>query len=72
MERSGSEHVQVTKVLVVNGPVSEQAYFSNGCVPLPEWTGMDNTGMDFRNRHYALALGALMYFICIKCTSGLI
>ena len=61
------------KCLVVNGPVSEQAYFSNGCVPLPKWTGMDIiTGMDYRNRHYALALGALMYFICIKCTFGLI
>ena len=29
-----------------------------GCVPLPEWTGMDIiTGMDYRNGHYAMALG---------------
>ena len=42
-------------------------YFQNkilvqkyGCVPLPEWTGMDMiTGMDYRNGHYAIALGAL-------------
>ena len=31
-----------------------------GCVPLPEWTGMNIiTGMDYRNGHYAVTLGAL-------------
>ena len=36
-----------------------------GCVPLPEWTGMDMiTGMDYRNGHYAIALGALnVYYL---------
>ena len=30
-----------------------------GRVPLPEWTGMDIiTGMDYRNGHYTMALGA--------------
>ena len=47
-------------------------YENDGCVPLPEWTGMDIiTGMDYRNGHYAVALGALnvfyphkIYFCC--------
>ena len=38
-----------------------------GCVPLPEWTGMDIiTGMDYRNGHYAMALGALNVFYLHK------
>ena len=38
-----------------------------GCVPLPEWTGMDIiTGMDYRNGHYAMALGALNVFYLYK------
>ena len=33
-----------------------------GCVPLPEWTGMDIiTGMDYRNGHYAMN-SLLFYF----------
>ena len=38
-----------------------------GCVPLPEWTGMDIiTGMDYRNGHYAMALGAFNVFYLHK------
>ena len=38
-----------------------------GCVPLPEWTGMDIiTGMDYRNGHSAMALGALDMFYLHK------
>ena len=38
-----------------------------GCVPLPEWTGMDIiTGVDYRNGHYALALGSLNVFYLHK------
>ena len=38
-----------------------------GCVPLPEWTGMDIiTGMDYRNGHHAMALGALNVFCLHK------
>ena len=38
-----------------------------GCVPLPEWTGMDIiTGMDYRNGHHAMALGALNVFYMHK------
>ena len=37
------------------------------CVPLPEWTGMDIiTGMDYRNGHYVMALGALNVFYLHK------
>ena len=40
---------------------------NQGCVPLPEWTGMDIiTGMDYRNGHYAMALGALNVFYLHK------
>ena len=38
-----------------------------GCVPLPEWTGMNIiTGLDYRNGHYAMALGALNIFYLHK------
>ena len=38
-----------------------------GCVPLPEWTGMDIiTGMDYRNEQYAMDLGALNVFYLHK------
>ena len=44
-----------------------------GCVPLPEWTGMDIiTGMDYRNGHYAVALNALAVFNLHKSTPGVI
>ena len=39
----------------------------NGCVPLPEWTGMDIiTGTDYRNGHYAVAFSALNVFYLHK------
>ena len=40
---------------------------NHGCVPLPEWTGMDIiTGMDYRNGHCAMALCALNVFYLHK------
>ena len=47
---------------------------NRGCVPLPEWTGMDIiTGMENRNGHYAMVLDGLnifyLHFICSHMNS---
>ena len=46
---------------------------TSGCVPLPEWTGMDIfTGTDYRNGHYAIALDGLDIFYLNKMSSVVI
>ena len=42
---------------------SPETVLQNGCVPLPEWTGMDLiTGMDYRNGYLYVALSTLNAF----------
>ena len=60
---SGERKISTLGSIVPVGNSASLVSHWNGCVPLPEWTGMDIiTGMDYRNGHYAMALGALNVF----------